>query len=53
MSEPQRSPRRGVGIKWKIMCGLVSGVMLFGILVVGVVNYQMTRVLWFASAARN
>jgi HAMP domain-containing protein len=45
MSEPQRSPRRRVGLKWKIMGGLVSGVMLFGILVVGVVNYQMTRVL--------
>jgi HAMP domain-containing protein len=45
MSEPQRSPRRRMGLKWKIMGGLVSGVMLFGILVVGVVNYQMTRVL--------
>jgi len=45
MSEPQRSPRRRLGLKWKIMGGLVSGVMLFGIFVVGVVNYQMTRVL--------
>jgi HAMP domain-containing protein len=45
MSEPQRSPRRRVGLKWKIMGGLVSGVTLFGLLVVGAVNYQMTLVL--------
>ncbi len=37
--------RRRMGLKWKIMGGLVSGVMLFGVLVVAVVNYQMTRVL--------
>lgn len=45
MSKQQRSPRRRVGLKWKIMGGLVSGVMLFGILVVVVVNYQITLVL--------
>lgn len=57
MTEKERSPRnengvgslgprrRRLGLKWKIMGGLISGVVLFGILVVGVVNYQMTRVL--------
>ena len=45
MSEQRRSTRWRMGLKWKIMGGLVSGVMLFGILVVGVVNYQITMVL--------
>jgi len=38
------APRR-LGLKWKIVGGLLSGVLLFGVLVLLVVNYQMSRVL--------
>jgi len=37
--------RRGIGLKWKIIGGVVSGVALFGLLVFGVVSYQTGRAL--------
>ncbi|MGH7767611.1 MAG: HAMP domain-containing protein [Candidatus Binatia bacterium] len=42
--KPARVGRR-VGLKWKIIGGLLSGVLLFGVLVLLVVNYQMSQVL--------
>lgn len=41
---PRPAPRR-LGLKWKIIGGLLSGVLLFGVLVLLVVNHQMSRVL--------
>jgi len=38
------APRR-LGLKWKIIGGLLGGVLLFGVLVLVVVNHQMSRVL--------
>jgi len=42
---PGTPSRRRMGLKWKIVGGLVSGVLLFGLLVLLVVSYQMHRVL--------
>jgi len=41
----QRPAQRRLGLKWKIIGGLLSGVLLFGVLVLLVVNHQMNRVL--------
>jgi len=41
---PRPAPRR-LGLRWKIVGGLLGGVLLFGVLVLLVVNHQMSRVL--------
>ncbi len=45
LTKPLRAGWRRIGLKGKIIGGLVSGVVLFGLLVLAVVNYQMGRVL--------
>jgi HAMP domain-containing protein len=41
---PRPAPHR-LGLRWKIVGGLLAGVLLFGVLVLLVVNHQMSRVL--------
>jgi HAMP domain-containing protein len=41
---PRPAPRR-LGLKWKIVGGLVGGVLLFSVIVLLVVNHQMRRLV--------
>jgi HAMP domain-containing protein len=45
LARPLRAGWRRIGLKWKIVGGLVSGVILFGLVVLAVVNHQMDRAL--------
>ena len=40
---PSAGPRR-LGLKWKIVGGMAGGIILFGLLALAVVHYQMSRV---------
>lgn len=43
-TQPNDSPRR-MSLKWKIMGGLTCAMILFGLLVIGIVNYRMTELV--------
>ncbi len=41
MSKEKTDSRRRMGLKWKIMGGIAGAMILFGLLVIGIVQYQM------------
>jgi HAMP domain-containing protein len=45
MSKQVNDTPRRMSLKWKIMGGLTSAMILFGLLVIGIVNYRMTELV--------